>query len=505
MEKLSDKVAKGAVWASMEKIVIQAVKFVVGIVLARLLSPNDYGTVALLSIFFVIAGAFANCGFGNALVQRKEVSELQFNSVFWLSFFVSCVIYVVFFISSPWIASFYNVPNLKTIVRVSALSFIFSAINSVQAAELSRKMLFDRHFRISLITCTISAICGIVFAYMGWGVWALVLSSTMSDIAGVLACWTIIAWRPKMMFSFSSLKSLFSYGWKMSLAGMINTIYGNLSGFIIGKFYTPADLAFVNKGKAMPHLLMTSIDGTINSVSFPALVQLQNDKTRLRLGMRRMIMCSTYLVFPLLTGFCLCAKPLILLLYGEKWAGAIPYVMIACFAFALGPFNTINTMAISAMGRSDVFLILDCIKKSVGIVVIIISLRYGVLTFMLAWAFFQGPFAVLVNTFTNGRLLGYSLKMQLGDIFSAIIFTVIMSVAVLSTRLVVGPLLASIPIPTVSLVTDLLLSALIGISVYLGLSILFKPEPFREYLKTVRPFLVKRVPGLAQFIEKLTK
>ncbi len=505
MDNLSGKVAKGAIWATMEKTVTQAVQFVVGIVLARLLTPNDYGTVALLSIFFAIAGTFANCGFGNALVQRKEVSELQFNSVFWLSFVVSCGIYAIFFFSAPWIATFYNVPILKNIVRVSALSFIFSAINSVQSAELNRKMLFDRRFWISLITCTVSAVCGIVFAYMGWGVWALVLSSTMSSIARVLAYWMIIAWRPKLMFSFSSLKNLFSYGWKMSIAGMLNTIYVNLSGFIIGKFYTPADLAFVNKGKAIPNLLMSSIDGTITSVSFPALAQLQNDKERLRSGMRRMIMCSTYLVFPFLAGLCLCAKPLILLLYGEKWTMAVPYVMIACFAFALGPFNTINTMAISAMGRSDVFLLLNTIKKIVGIAVIVISLRYGVLTFMLAWAFFQGPFAVLVNTFANGRLLGYTLFMQVADIISSIIFTIAMSLTVLGTRLVIRPLLVSIPIHEVGWAAELMFSALVGISIYLLLSILFKPEPFQEYLKTIHPIIVKRIPGFAHIMEKLMK
>ena len=476
MENLKTKVAKGAVWATLEKFVHQGVGFVVGMILARLLTPTDYGSVALLSLFFAIAGSLASCGFGNALVQKKDVSELEFNSVFYVSIFVSLVIYGIFFFAAPWIARFYNLPVLCPVVRVSALSFIFNAVNSVQGAELSRKMLFDRRFRISFITCMVSSVCGITFAYWGWGVWALVMSSLFTSIASVTAYWFIIAWRPKLMFSFASLKSLFSYGWKMSVAGLVHTTYANLSGFLIGKFYSPADLAFVNKGRSVPNLLMSSVDGTINSVSFPALAQLQDQKAKVRDGMRRMIQCSTYIIFPLLAGLCVCARPLIVLLYGDRWIESIPYVMVACLTFLLHPFNTINTNAISAIGRSDVFLLLDCIKKAVGIVVIIVSLRYGVMVFMLSIAFIQSPFAVFVNTFANGRLLGYNLSMQLRDITPSALLTVVMVVTVLSVRFLTKSLLAAIPFESVALVIDLILSTVLGALVYIGLSVKFKPR-----------------------------
>ena len=503
MASIKDKVAKGAVWATLEKFVLQGVHFVVGMVLARLLTPTDYGTVALLSIFFAIAGTFVSCGFGTALVQRKEVGELEFNSVFYTSIAMSIVIYAIFFFTAPLIAEFYDVPVLKAVVRVSALSFVFGAINSVQCAELSRKMLFDRRFKISLATCLASAVCGITFAFLGWGVWAIVLSGLMTNIVGMFAYWFIIAWRPRLMFSFSALKGLFSYGWKMSLAGLVHTTYTNLSGFLIGKFYSPADLAFVNKGQSMPNLLMTTIDGTINSVSFPAMAQLQDRRDSVRNGLRRMIQCSTYLVFPLLAGLCICAKPMIVLLYGTKWSPAVPYVMIACVDFLLLPFNTINTNAISAIGRSDVYLLLDCIKKTVGVLVTIVSLRYGILTFMLATAFIQSPFAVFVNTFANGRILGYNLSMQMRDVLSPALLTAAMSAVVLAVQFSTRSLLAAIPCETLALAVELLLAVVVGTAVYIGLSVKFKPQPFLEYLNVIQPVLRTKFPRVARVCERI--
>lgn len=307
------------------------------------------------------------------------------------------------------------------------------------------------------------------------------------------------------MFSFEALKGLFSYGWKLSVAGLVHTTYSNLYGFLIGRFYTPADLAFVNKGNSMPSLLMSSVDGTINSVSFPALAQLQDDKRRLRDAMRRMIQCSTFLMFPLMAGLALCARELILLLYGEQWVAAAPYVQIACISFALLPFNSINTNAISAMGRSDVFLLLDCIKKTVGITLTFVALPHGVIVFMLVMAIVQSPFAVVVNSFANGRLLGYNLWMQLRDVLAAAIMTMVMSVVVYWTQNLTEPLLSSTTVRLVALFLQIVVSLIVGVVVYLGLSILFKPKAFHEYVFVILPVLKNRMPRVARLAERLTK
>lgn len=503
MTGLGQKVASGAVWVTLEKCATLSVGFVVSMVLARLLTPSDYGTVALLSIFFAVAGSLASCGFGNALVQKKQAGDLEFNSVFYTSLVVSVVIYVGFFFAAPWIADFYNTPQLTAICRVSALHFILSAINSVQGAELSRKMLFYKRFRISLITCLVSAVCGITFAYLGWGVWALVISSMLTSIASIIAWWAIIAWRPKLMYSFSAVKGLFAYGWKLSVSGLVHTTYMNLYGFLVGKFYTPADLAYVNKGNSMPNLLMSMIDGTILGVSFPALAQLQDDKVRLREAMRRMIKCSTFLVFPLMVGLAVCARPVILLLYGNQWEPAVPYVQLACFGFALYPFNSINTSAISAMGYSGIYLLLECIKKGVGIVVMFLSIRYGVLVLMCAMAFATAPFAVFVNTFANGRLLKYSLLMQLRDVSPSILLSAVMAAAICVVQWGISPFLSHLPRQWMCHVVILALNGIVGVFVYFFLASRLKIGPFYEYVNVALPVLRTRIPFAAKLLERM--
>lgn len=231
MTNLKQQVAKGAVWTLCEKLSCQAVAFVVSMVLARLLTPTDYGTVALTAIFFAVAGVLVDGGFGGALIQKKDADDLDFNSVFYLNFLLSMLAYVALFLAAPLIADFYRTPVLKNIVRVSALSFFFNAINAIQGAELTKKMLFHLSFRISLITTFTSAVCGISLALLGYGVWALVWSSLITGLVGVIARWFIIAWRPQLMFSFARLKPLFSYGWKMSVSALLDQFFVNLDGF----------------------------------------------------------------------------------------------------------------------------------------------------------------------------------------------------------------------------------------------------------------------------------
>ena len=499
-ESLKNKVAKGAVWATLEKFSVQAMHFVVGMVLARLLTPTDYGTVALLSIFFAIAGSLGSCGFGNALVQRKNVGDLEFNSVFYVSIAASLVIYGAMFFAAPFIADFYKVPVLCPLARVSAISFILHAINSVQGAELSRKMLFDKRFKINLIVSIVSAVSGITLAYLGLGVWALVFTSLLSALANVVAYWTIIAWRPKFMFSLSAVKGLFSYGWKLSLASMIHSFYVEIYGFLIGRFYTPADLAFVNKSRAMPNLLMTTVNGTINSVSFPALAQLQDDLTKFRDATRRMIQCSTFLVFPLLTVLAMTARPFILLLFGNQWEPAIVYVPIGCFSMAMTPINSINTMAISAIGRSGVYLVLDIIKKFSGITLMLISIRYGIMAFVVTMAFVQDPLGVFVNSFTNGKLLNYSFPMQMRDIAPTVGLCALSAIAMWGGSLALEPVCSALPSHNLAYAVTLVAEGGIGFGLYFALAYAFRLRPLAEYCNILLPIMRKRLPKLAERI-----
>lgn len=504
MSDLKQKVAKGTVWTLCEKLSCQAVQFCVSMILARLLTPNDYGAVALTTIFFAVSNVLVDCGFGNALVQKKNSDDLDFNSVFYLNLALSIIAYVALFIAAPWIADFYQTPVLKNIVRVSAVCLFFNAINTVQNAELVKKMLFHLSFRISLVMTLVSAICGVTLALFGFGVWALVWSSLISGFVGVIARWFIIAWRPQLIFSFARLKPLFSYGWKMSVSAVLDQFFSNLNGLLIGKFYTKADLAFVNRGYSLPKLMMNEIDGTLGRVSFPALVQLQNDKIKLRDAMRRMMICSTFLVFPLMVGVAACAKSELRLLYGEQWVPATPYMMLACFSFALWPFHTINLKGIMALGRSDIFLKLEIIKKILKLVVIMVFFRFGVFPFMCACAFALGPLGVIVNSWPNHKLLDYPIRMQMMDVLPTAVLCVVEAIVVVGVGVVFCLLGLSYESTQSlwSLVAILFAQLLFGAGTYFGLSYAFRLKAMGEYARIVSVAVQGRFPKLANVLAK---
>lgn len=507
-QSLKSKVAKGAVWTLLEKMSGQIVQFVVGMILARLLTPNDYGTVALTGIFFAVAGVLVDSGFGGALIQKKDADELDYNSVFYLNLVLSLVAYAALFFAAPWIADFYKTPVLKNIVRVSAVCFIFNAINAIQGAELTKKMLFHLSFRISLITCLTSAVCGVTLAFMGFGVWALVWATLISGFVGVIARWLIIAWRPRLMFSFERLKPLFSYGWKMAVSSLIDSVFVNLTGLLIGKFYTKADLAYVNKGRALPQLAMNEVDATLGRVTFPALVLLQDDKMKLRESMRRMMRCSTFLVFPLMVGVAACAKSELLLLYGAQWVPATPYMILFCFGFALWPFHTINLRGIQALGRSDMFLKLEIIKKSLALIVILSTFKLGVLKWIAISIFVMGPVSVLINSWPNRKLLNYTIGMQIMDVLptalvciaeAAVVFGIDFACDVFAPMFGVGETGVRL---NVFLACKLLLQFVFGVGIFFGLSYAFKLNPMGEYARMAVRAIGGRFPRIARLLER---
>ncbi len=493
MAELKQKVVKGFAWALLERFSTQGVSFVVSMILARLLVPSDYGAIALLTIFISISSVFATSGFGTALIQRKNPTELDFNSVFWLSLGLSSGIYVILFFAAPWIAAFYDNAVLIPVLRVMALSLIFNAINSIQGVELSRKFLFHLRFRISLIGLFISGISGITLAYLGYGVWALVWSAFLGSVANVLTYWYFIAWRPKWMFSWQSVKGLFQFGWKFTVSGLIDTLYCNLHGLIIGKFYSSADLAFVQKGQHIPRLAMESINATLGAVAYPALAQLQDQREVVRNTMRRMIRCSTFFVFPMMTGIACCAGKLIPLLFGDQWLPAIPYVRIACFSFALWPFHTINLQAISALGRSDIFLTLEIIKKVIGLTILVISIPHGVWWMMALGAFVSGLLSVFINSWPNRKLLRYTIGMQLLDVLPTALLCCVMA----------GVIVPLLWLP-IALWLCILLQVVCGALVFLVLAWCFRLDPLCEYARIGGPKIEARAPKcLRPFINRL--
>lgn len=495
---LKQKVVKGTCWVLMERFSTQLVVFGVGIVLARLLSPTDYGTVALLGIFTALAGVLADSGFGGALIQKKDATELDYNSVFYLSLVLSSVLYGVLFLIAPWVACFYKIEELCPILRVVSISLIFNSINSIQNAELSRKLLFHLSFKISIITTITSAVCGITLACLGFGVWTLVWTGLITSIVSVVSRWFIIAWRPRLMFSWAALKPLWRYGWKMTCSALLDTGFNNLYGLIIGKYYSRADLSFVNKGRHLPELLMSNVNGTLGRVAFPALAKLQEERIKLRESMRRMMVVSTFFVFPLMTVCAITAKNTILFLYGEQWVFAAPYAMIACFTFALWPFHTINLQGIQALGRSDVFLKLEIIKKTIALTVLISCLSQSVLLWCIVGMGVTSPLSVMINAWPNRKLLDYTLKMQLRDVCPMAIICAIVAIPLLAMNF--------IPCET-QLMRFAILSSQggIGVVLFVGLSILFRLRGIREVTNMLSPRMRAQIPFAIHLFNYLEK
>ena len=493
MSTLKQKVVKGFAWALLERFSMQFSSFFISMILARLLTPNDYGTIALLTIFISLSGVFADSGFGSALIQKKKATEADFNSVFYLSLCTSSLIYGVLFFIAPWVADFYETPMLVGLLRFLGLSIPLNAINSIQNAELSRKMLFHLSFRISLIGFVVTSITGVTLAFLGYGPWALAWSTIAGAIIGVITRWYFIAWRPKLMFSWKAIKGLFAYGWKLTVSAFLDVGYNNLSGLLIGTFYSRDDLAFVTKGRMIPQLAMDSINGTLGRVAFPALAQVQDQRDKVRDTMRRMITTSTFFVFPLMTGCAICAPSLIPLLFGNQWLPAIPYVQLACFTFALWPFHTINLQAINALGRSDVFLTLEVIKKGLGLIAILSTVRLGVWWMIAVGAFVMGPLSVLINSWPNRKLLKYTIQMQLRDVLPALLLCGVMAA-------VIHPL-AWLPLPGWG---KLFIQVPLGAITYFLFAILFRVHALQEYLQIGGPILQRFVKGpLASLVDKV--
>ena len=482
-DNLREKGIKGFLWALLEKFSVQGVSFIVTLVLARVLSPADYGTVALLTIFLAVANVLVDSGFGSALVQKKNVSELEFNSVFYVSLMIGSFLYIILFVAAPYIASFYRSGILVPILRVSAITLIFASINSVQNAELSRKLLFKLSFKVSLISTITAAIVGIYLALQGMGPWALVWSSFSANLMGTIMRWFVIGWRPKLMFSFSSLHGLFSFGWKLSLTTLIDTLYNNLYGLFIGRMYAREDLAFVNKGRHLPELLMTTVSSTLSRVAFPVMAQVQDDDSRIHSMMSKILKTSCFVVFPVLAYVAVSADSITIVLFGEKWLPIVPYIQLSCIMFAFSPFNVLNLQVLLSKGRSDIHLKLEIVKKIIGVIIVIVAIQYSPLCLVAAMSLILYPVCLILNTWPTKKSVGYGLVAQLWDIWPFAGMTLIFALVVACVNhfccrdmLILTRIMA------------LLLSGVVGAAIYVGLAALSRQQPLMFVYETMRKF-----------------
>ena len=464
-------------WRFLERCGAQGVTFIVSIVLARVLDPTVYGTVALVTIFTTIMQVFVDSGMGNALIQKKNADDLDFSTVFYFNIVICLVLYGLMFAVAPLIARFYEMPELTMVVRVLSLTLIISGIKNVQQAYVSRQLLFKKFFFATLGGTIGAAFIGIWMAYHGYGVWALVAQNLFNLTLDTLILWLTVKWRPKLMFSFERLKGLFSYGWKLLVSSVLDTIYGDLRQLIIGKLYTSEDLAQYNRGEQFPRLIVSNINTSIDSVLLPTMSAEQDNKERVRAMTRRAIQTSTYIIMPLMVGLAACADTVIRVLLTEKWLPCVPFLRILCISYAFQPIHTANLNAIKAMGRSDLFLKLEVIKKISGLIILFSTMWYGV-TVMAYSQLFAGIFYQVVNSWPNRKLLNYSYITQIKDMLPQILLSILM-----------GGIVFCVSFIPLNSILSLLLQILSGTLVYFGFSWLFKIEGFEYVRSTLKGYL----------------
>lgn len=472
--RMRKKVLTGLIWKFGERISAQFVSLIVSVTLARLLLPEDYGSVAIVMVFIEIANVFVSNGFGNALIQKQNADNLDFSSVFYVNILVSLIIYAIIFITAPWVAGFYKMPILSSTLRVLGIRIIFAAVNSVQQAYVSRNMLFRKFFWSTLFGTLISGIVGIAMAYQGYGIWALTVQYLTNTCTDTLILWITVRWRPDLRCSWKRAKVLFAFGWKLLVSGLLDTGYAQLRSLIIGKRYTSSDLAFYNQGSKYPSLIVVNINSSIGSVLFPALAQCQNEPEQVKQITRRAIQVSSYIMWPMMLGLGVVGEPLIRVLLTEKWLPCLPYLRIFCFSYGLWPIHTANLQAMNALGRSDLFLKLEIIKKGIGLAIMLVSVQFGPL--ILAYSMIvTNILSTIINAVPNGKLLQYKYGEQMADILPSLLMACLMTVLIYP--------ISMLSIPEFAIIT---LQVIFGAGIYLIESIVFKHPAFQYLLGFVK-------------------
>ncbi len=459
------KTITNMIWRYAERCGAQGISFIVSIVLARLLSPSEYGTIALVTVFLSIFQVFVDGGLATALIQKKDADDLDFSTIFFFNIFMCSAIYLLMFFTSPLLASFYGNSDLTPVIRVLGITILISGVKNVQQAYVSKKLIFKKFFFATLFGTVTAGAVGVILAYKGFGVWALVAQQLVNTFIDTVILWATVDWRPKRMFSFERLKGLYSFGWKMLVSNLVNTIYNDVRQLIIGKVYSGSDLAYYNRGKTFPNFIVQNINSSIDSVLLPVMSEVQDDAERVKRMTRKAIMTSSFIMWPFMAGLSAIGKNFFTLVLTEKWLPSLPYLYIFCFVSGMQPIHTANLNAIKAKGRSDIFLKLEIIKKTVGILIILGTMNISVLAIGIGSGLYT-IFASVVNAFPNKDLLNYRYLEQIRDVLPSFLLSVAMGLIVYFL-----PLPASMPI-----IIQLIIQIIVGAIIYTVGSLVLRLE-----------------------------
>ncbi len=460
-------VVSNLIWRFLERSGAQLVSFVVSIILARILLPEEYGIVAIATVVITIMNVFVDNGLGNALIQKKECDDTDYSTALWANVIVCTILYAIaYIIVAPIMAYAYADTVLKWIIRIMGLSIIVSSVKNIQQAYVSRTLQFKKFFISTSTGTIISAIVGVYMAYSGCGVWALVAQYLTNTIIDTVVLGFVIEWRPRLIFSMERLRGLISYGYKLLASALINCIYDNFRQLIVGKVHSSKDLAFYNRGKQFPSIIMVNINSSIDSVLFPVMSREQDSPERLRNMAHRSMTVSAYILFPFLFGLAAVADHMIPLLLTEKWNDSIVFIQIFCLFYTFHPIQTTNLNVIKAVGRSDLFLRLEIIQTVVGIILLIPVIKLGPVFIALMYLV-AAVFNALIIGAISGQQMGYSVGNQVKDMLPYYCMSSIMALTIRGIGLLSDNHMIMIG------------QVVIGILIYVFLSVLFKPSSYR--------------------------
>ena len=474
------KITSNLLWRLFERFGAQGVTLIVSIVLARKLDPSVYGMVALVTVITTILQVFVDSGLGTALIQKKNVDNLDFSTVFYFNLIVCGILYLGLFLLAPYIASFYKMTELTAVIRVLGVVLIISGLKNIQNAFVSRNLIFKKYFFSTLGGTVSAAIVGIYMAYNGMGIWSLVAQNLINQLVGTGILWITVKWRPIKQFSITRLKILYSYAWKLLLSSLLDTIWNQLRQLIIGKKYSSSDLAYYNKGNEYPNYATIALNSSIDSVLLPVMSQEQDNPQAIKEMTRKAIKISSYILWPIMMGLAACAGSLVSVFLTDKWLPSVPYLMIFSIVYAFYPIHTANLNAIKALGRSELFLILEIIKKIVNLVIILCTMWNGVLYLALG-AIVGSIFSQLINSWPNRKLLNYHYKEQILDILPYIGWSVLMAIVVYIINW----------IGMVNWMT-LIIQILVGSIFYIAISWILKLDAFIYCLQLLKALICRK-------------
>lgn len=476
-KSLKQKAAAGMVWTALQKYSKMIIQFISGVILARLLTPFDYGCIGMLSIFMVLAETFIDAGFGSALIQRKRPTQEDYSTVFWWNLGMAFVMYAVLFFCAPAIARFYKIPLLCDVLRVEGLVLFIYSLNIIQRNQLKKKLNFKLLSIISISTSIIALCITIFMAYKGLGVWALVVQNLIIAAIPALVFWFYVKWRPTLVFSWKSLKELFGFGFFMFLTHLVNRFGQQFQGLLIGKVYNPSTMGYYSKAVGLERLASTSISQVMTQVTYPLYAEVQDDKMKMQNMVKRLTMTLSYITFPLMFILLLCAKPVFVLLYSDRWLQSVPYFQVLCIAGLAYCLQSVNLQTISAIGKSQTMFIWTLIKRVIGIGMVVGGLVLGGMKGLLSGVVLNTWFSYFVNISLVSKHIGYKWWRQLLDLMPVTIASVVAALVSLG----VGFLLK------LNMYPDGVVKFLVYASIYLGWSFIFKPDAY-TYFISILPF-----------------